>query len=660
MNVNAKGRPAGRPYLQRTTRLIAALLALLGVQPSAALVVYRIGGEGLSPPAEVEAGAEFRQLSWADLDKNLGGESFGLVLSEQITPFFYNESDNMATTLNGVGGNFQHGAYNGFEDVGDELRMVTDGDPTTFFLETRPREHAHNFYGTAFFFDLGGDFATHLIRFIPQAGSERSVAHVIVAAQTEAGGGVDEIEFVGTSALNRSLRDPKEKKGIELKVVAEIRENKNPQLDIELDGTPIRYLMIHVMPQNEIWDLAELEVYGGGFQGSASYQSNVLDLGEFANLGWVRWRGQQDEGAQVEVRSRAGGDETPLVYWRKTFRGDEQVPFGEDGKLLTRKSYGRLGPIVRGAITDDTAQWELWSSPYEFADSAGVALRATRSHRYVQFGIEFKSFGQAGGQLAYLEFAVSPRLVTSLVGEVDPWRAAVAEERTFTYALRPIIEPDDQGFDGLDLRLVGGRIVGVEAVRLSGAPVADFSAVAEDAGVVLGFPRLDVARSGELLEVDLRAEIFRFGASFEGRVIDSTEPEEIGQLVAAGEANELVDGNQLSVQALTLDDKVLGVVSLSAAAFTPNGDQINDQVEIAYELLKVTEPVSVEVLVRDLSGRLVRRVYSDVDGAGRHPRQWDGRDEAGQQVAPGLYICQVEVESGGQRQVQMRPIAVAY
>ena len=660
MNVNAKGRPAGRPYLQRTTRLIAALLALLGVQPSAALVVYRIGGEGLSPPAEVEAGAEFRQLSWADLDKNLGGESFGLVLSEQITPFFYNESDNMATTLNGVGGNFQHGAYNGFEDVGDELRMVTDGDPTTFFLETRPREHAHNFYGTAFFFDLGGDFATHLIRFIPQAGSERSVAHIIVAAQTEAGGGVDEIEFVGASALNRSLRDPKEKKGIELKVVAEIRENKNPQLDIELDGIPIRYLMIHVMPQNEIWDLAELEVYGGGFQGSASYQSNVLDLGEFANLGWVRWGGRRDEGAQVEIRSRVGGDETPLVYWRKTFRGDEQVPFGEDGKLLTRKSYGRLGPIARGAITDDTAQWELWSSPYEFADSAGVALRATRSHRYVQFGIAFKSFSQAGGQLGYLEFAVSPRLVTSVVGEVDPWRAAVAEERTFTYALRPIIEPDDQGFDGLDLRLVGGRIVGVEAVRLSGAPVADFSAVAEDAGVVLGFPRLDVARSGELLEVDLRAEIFRFGASFEGRAIDSTVPGEIGQLVAAGEANELVDGNQLSVQALTLDDKVLGAVSLSAAAFTPNGDQINDQVEITYELLKVTEPVSVEVLVRDLSGRLVRRVYSDVDGAGRHPRQWDGRDEAGQQVAPGLYICQVEVESGGQRQVQMRPIAVAY
>ena len=299
--------------LQRTTWLIAALLALLGVQPSAALVVYRIGGESLPPPAEVDAGAEFRQLSWADLDKDLGGESFGLALTEQITPFFYNASDNMATTLSGVSGNFQHGAYNGFEDVGDELRLVIDGDPTTFFLETRPREHAHNFHGTALFFDLGGDFATRLVRFIPQAGSERSVSHVIVAAQTEAGGGVDQIEFVGASALHRSLKDPKDKKGIELKVVAEILENKNPQLDIELDGTPIRYLMIHVMPQDEIWDLAELEVYGGGFQGSASYQSNVLDIGEFANLGWVRWGGRQDEGAQVEIRSRAGGDETPLV-----------------------------------------------------------------------------------------------------------------------------------------------------------------------------------------------------------------------------------------------------------------------------------------------------------------------------------------------------------
>jgi len=114
--------------LQCMTWLIAALLALLGVQPSAALVVYRIGGESLPPPAEVEAGAEFRQLSWADLDKNLGGESFGLALTEQITPFFYNESDNMATTLSGVSGNFQHGAYNGFEDVGDELKLVIDGD----------------------------------------------------------------------------------------------------------------------------------------------------------------------------------------------------------------------------------------------------------------------------------------------------------------------------------------------------------------------------------------------------------------------------------------------------------------------------------------------------------------------------------------------------
>ena len=641
-------------------QLIAVLLALLGGQPSAALVVYRIGGESLPPPAEVEAGAEFRQLSWSDLDRDLGGESSGLALTEQITPFFYEESDNMATTLSGVSGNFQHGAYNGFEDVGDELRLVIDGDPTTFFLETRPREHAHTFRGTAFFFDLGGDFATRLVRFVPQAGSERSVAHVIVAAQTDAGGGVEQIEFVGASALNRSLREADQKKSIDLQVVAEIRENKDPQLDIELDGTPIRYLMIHVMPQNEIWDLAELEVYGGGFQGSASYQSNVLDIGEFANLGWVRWGGRQDEGAQVEIRSRAGADETPLVYWRKTFRGDEQVPFGEDGKLLTRKTYSRLGPIMRGAITDDTAQWELWSSPYEFADSAGVVLRATRSHRYVQFRIAFSSFGQAGGQLGYLEFAVSPRLVTGLVGEVDPWQAAVAEERTFTYSLRPTIEPGDQGFDGLDLRLVGGRIVGVEAVRLSGEPVADFNAVAEDAGVVLGFPRLDIARSGELLEVDVRAEIFRFGAIFEGRVIDSTAPGEIGQLVAAGEANELVDGNQLLVQAMALDNKVLGAVSLSTKAFTPNGDQINDQVEIAYELLKVTEPVPVEVLVRDLSGRLVRRVYADVDGAGRHPHQWDGRDAAGQQVAPGLYICQVEVESGGQHQVHIQPIAVAY
>ena len=42
---------------------------------------------------------------------------------------------------------------------------------------------------------------------------------------------------------------------------------------------------------------------------------------------------------------------------------------------------------------------------------------------------------------------------------------------------------------------------------------------------------------------------------------------------------------------------------------------------------------------------------------------WDGRDDQGRVVAPGLYLCRIEVEADAEAfagQVQTRIIAVAY
>ena len=49
--------------------------------------------------------------------------------------------------------------------------------------------------------------------------------------------------------------------------------------------------------------------------------------------------------------------------------------------------------------------------------------------------------------------------------------------------------------------------------------------------------------------------------------------------------------------------------------------------------------------VLDLSGRQVRQVYSGVDGIGEYVQAWDGRDDAGQLMAPGIYLYRVSIDA---------------
>ena len=64
----------------------------------------------------------------------------------------------------------------------------------------------------------------------------------------------------------------------------------------------------------------------------------------------------------------------------------------------------------------------------------------------------------------------------------------------------------------------------------------------------------------------------------------------------------------------------------------------NPQTTIAFELPEADE---VTLRVMDLSGRLVRELVAGrTYGPGRHEVVWNGRDDAGRQVASGTYFYQ--------------------
>ncbi|HIN38690.1 MAG TPA: hypothetical protein EYM84_00285, partial [Flavobacteriales bacterium] len=107
----------------------------------------------------------------------------------------------------------------------------------------------------------------------------------------------------------------------------------------------------------------------------------------------------------------------------------------------------------------------------------------------------------------------------------------------------------------------------------------------------------------------------------------------------------------LRINGYSNDSTLFGTVEMSASSFTvsslgtdfleDNTDQFsaypnpfNEKVQIAFDLL-VSEEVILEV--SDLYGRLVKTIFAGHMGAGEHTMTWNGSDDSGQLLSPGMY-----------------------
>ena len=87
---------------------------------------------------------------------------------------------------------------------------------------------------------------------------------------------------------------------------------------------------------------------------------------------------------------------------------------------------------------------------------------------------------------------------------------------------------------------------------------------------------------------------------------------------------------------------------------------MNDSACISYDLLESLGMVSMTIEIRDLAGRLVRQVYTGEDRIGHYERQWDGTDDAGELVPPGVYVYRASVDTDKDRVDKVGTIHVAY
>ncbi len=72
-----------------------------------------------------------------------------------------------------------------------------------------------------------------------------------------------------------------------------------------------------------------------------------------------------------------------------------------------------------------------------------------------------------------------------------------------------------------------------------------------------------------------------------------------------------------------------------------------DQTAVAFEIGEISEPVHLTLY--DVSGKLVRTLVSEPLSPGRYEVAWDGRNEAGQSLASGVYFCRFDAGDVSER-----------
>lgn len=465
-------------------------------------------------------------------------------------------------------------------------------------------------------------------------------------------------------------------------VVQRTLANSSSIVDVAFPVEFVRFIRIDLSLMTQAYSLAEIEVYGRGVAPEATFTSQALDLGQPVNFGAVTFSFRklrltpdgavrEDPNAPVRLvlQTKTGADNTPLAYHVVDELGRDAEVSRPEYERASLPNIGRISlrlPGMRGPVTEEQENWTPWSSPY---GASGEQNRSADGRRYLQFRFSLETDDPlAFGRLDSLRFEYSPLLVRDVVGEVslvETPEATTTEvpagvERVLAFDLRARFDaPSQLGFDGVRLdtppatRLVALEL-GEPLVRVE--PDSVHSARGQ---VVVYFPSHRVtAQANPPVRLLLATAVLNASTFFTGDVFD-TQGDNLPQSIQPGDAQPGVLADGLQVFAAQPRLATLADVAVAPGVLTPNGDGASEAAEISFTVMAV-EGAQVDVVVRTLTGQRVRTLLSAPSGQGRAVLRWDGTDDSGRRVPPGLYLCQVALSTQSGTTQATRPVAVAY
>jgi hypothetical protein len=418
--------------------------------------------------------------------------------------------------------------------------------------------------------------------------------------------------------------------------VAEVHNNQIPKLvsfDLEFPPRPARYIFFHhdfgagffrsLISPGVIY---EIHLFGEGVVPGLTFRSNLIDLGQSMNLTSISWEPVPPPGVRLEFRTRTGRAVASVQHYYTTA-----------GKEVSAAAYAKLLPFLQGDIVEDVAPvdsvWSSWSEAYA---QPGEMFKSPSPRQYV--ALEARMLAeepQAVPTLQRVKLSFTRPAVSGLVGRIDPRESYPGRPTRFTFTLEPNFQRGDAGFDEV-LLLTPGRVDSV-VLSIRGIEQSALLVRVFDDSLKVRLPRT-VQRDS--VQIAFRVPVYNNGTTFSALVSNASVA---GLQQRVDPDPRVKNATTVYLPALAQTKRLVGDLTVRPAGFTPNGDRVNDRVEIGFSVRKVDGFRPVAVAMYDLSGELVHTLLDGSVSSGPVAVSWDGRDREGRLVPPGIYVCRVRV-----------------
>lgn len=447
----------------------------------------------------------------------------------------------------------------------------------------------------------------------------------------------------GTPSLTA---DPEVEGPYEYEILSEVNNTLAPKrylYDWQFPTRTIRYLFWWLWGGGSWGRACQIYAFHSeGYPVQVELVSPDIDLGSAYSVRRIEWDGDLPEGARIEVETQTGNGYQKITRY-----------FLSNGQEVTKAEWEAAKVRNRGPVVEDTVRdpsWSPWSLPHRFS---GQDFLSPTPRRWLKARIRLISDSpEVMASLRSLSLVLNTPVVNSgLIGLVTPRVAELDSLRDFRYTIRPgRATTGDLGFDraGIILPPVSGGgslasvLVGGRSVSASGEMHGD--------SLIVSLP--PPAVKSDSVEIIFQTRVYESPTVFEAFVYNSTQTGNIQGVVPADLGATEVYVPQ-AVQATSFFQNLA-----YDAVFTPNGDGSNDRLSLSFAVVKTLRQPEVRIFT--LAGSQVIALADQTPTAGRSAFTWDGRDQDGALVPPGIYLFQLSLETDAETQTVQKLVHVLY
>lgn len=419
----------------------------------------------------------------------------------------------------------------------------------------------------------------------------------------------------------------------------DVNEGGYDNYSVEFPPEWVRYIQyVFTEARTDPPIIAEVMVFGQGHILEAKFISDWKDMGSPAvpkNFGLVTW--------------------------------DGIVPDGTSLKLQFQTKIGA------NAAENDWSEWSEALSKKEFMFNAPEPATHVRYRVILNTQDTFRT--PVFKNIA-IKYSADNQPVTSAQGYITPTIVAMGADSTFTYHLNYGLTAGDgikeiaisvPGF--ATLKSVRSTATGSELIN----GVDTGKSTPDTLFITFNTPLTEADNAGNnTLEISFNTKVYGTSHVFDAFLSNSSNNDGVGA-IRVWENKEL-GSNTVIVS--TLIKNIISDVKAIPKVFTPNNDNVNDFTVIEFTLAKVQTDVMVKIFSTD--GHLVTTITdeflvgsdyripddqkknADMSQITKLPGYWDGKNEDGDLVPPGIYIYQVVADTDEGDVVEGGTVVVAY